>query len=324
MDPKRDDTTFQSALTFAQFAGFAIPGFGVFIAGGVAVLQQVLTSLSPKYTPIPSFELAVKNVLVMHDIATIKDDIQTYYTWYQQNYDAAWTTGLDESTKYKEEFEETLYHALSPSVFTRDMTILMDEDHRLFSGPIFLLGASFHLTLLSIAVLLDSVPKKRIESKWYSILVDRYKTYLTHLNVVRFEIHQKLYQRLDKITEPTVEISHDLQIGAPTIASSRARFSDTETGAQFIFDDLREAQVAYNKYRLEVYQKTSAEYYGVPLESYHIDYAFRHYPDRTLYEVPIDENTHGLPADYEPVALTWLSSYNRQKASLPAPKAEKG
>jgi len=324
MDPNSSELIFQSALTFAQFAGFAVPGFGVVIAGGAAVLQEVFTRLSPKYTPIPSFERAVANALIMHDIATIKDDIQTYYTWYQQNYDAAWTTGLDESTKYKDEFEATLYQALSPSVFTRDLTILMDEDHRLFSGPVFLLGASFHLTLLSIAVLLDSVPKKRIESKWYSILVDQYKTYLTHVNLVRFEIHQKLYQRLGKITEPAGETSHNVQIGAPTIPFYRARFSDTETGAQYIFDNLTEAKVAYNKYRIEVYQKTSAQYYGVPLESYHVDNVFSHYPDRSRYEVPIDENTHGLPEAYEEIVLTWLKSYERQKASLPSPKTEKG
>jgi hypothetical protein len=105
-----------------------------------------------------------------------------------------------------------------------------------------------------------------------------------------------------------------------TIATTRVRFSDNETGAQFIFDNLEQANEAYNTHIHSLYQQLSAQYYGMPIEFYHIDNVFRHYPDPVLYQVPIDENTHGLPGAYEQVGLAWLNSYDRLKASLPSPK----
>jgi hypothetical protein len=294
------------ALTFAQFAGFAIPYIGVGVAGGAAVLQTVLTKvLSQQRTTLPlgaQIVKAMEQVLVQHDITDARDDIQTYYMWFRENYNSAWENELSDASEYQKEFETTLHQILEPTGdFLKDMTRLMDPEHRDYSFSVVLLGASFHLTLLSIAVLLDQVPEQSNESRWYRTLVKRYEDYINHAQQVVLDIAIKVNDRQNLLTFP--KLTSDVNMWIPG-SGNYAHVLMYDNGVpgepkEFRFETMEEAMAKRAEYFNDLRIEVGKRYFGLPL----------------WYG-------NDMPLAYAQVVEKWQKDSNQLKANLPPPHTE--
>ncbi len=204
-----DDAVFgelmNASLTFAVFAGFAMGGpAGLVVAGGATVLQQVFALLGKKQS-IPESELflqAVEKLAVHEDLNKAFAAFKTNYDWFSTSFEKEWqdgaTTDPDEFTRFKSGLAETL----GPNSTMIDFINLLEEDDYAKPGfAVFLTMAGFHLVLLKIDLILNSIDRQVVDAPEMQTYLTFADQYIKQASTTTTSINADYDARLSKISD---------------------------------------------------------------------------------------------------------------------------
>ncbi|MDM9379651.1 hypothetical protein QUB80_02900 [Chlorogloeopsis sp. ULAP01] len=200
-----DTTIIDSALTMAQFAGFALGPEGLIVAGGAAILQTIFHSLlSSEQKTIPIAEQLDKVLTSELTAEKIRESLASFkqtYAWFREYYENAWNEDLDDSAELKD-FEANLNLALGPnSNFLFFITLLEDPEYDVVGFTAFLLGASLHIVLLKVDLIIKSSSRQVKNTPALQVLIDTLGEYVDQANNTNTKIQGEISKRIGQVTD---------------------------------------------------------------------------------------------------------------------------
>jgi hypothetical protein len=231
-----------SALTAAQFVGFAFPPYGLILAGGAAIIQMIfgkLMSGGSKVSLAQSISDAVEKTVVDIDLQKDHAKIITVYEWFTTNYNAAYVgEGIKKTDDEYRDFKTNLNNLLGPFEFRTLINTLKEPAFSEKGFTLFLLGTSLLLLLEKVRLLIDSSDKKVVDTTAYGDLMSTLISSIDHANTVAPKNKKTIDTELGKITEVTRYIGFCGSAGAGGggCAPNGYRWID-ETGRAYNHDD---------------------------------------------------------------------------------------
>jgi hypothetical protein len=273
-------TIIESALTIAQFAGFAMGGAGLVLAGGAAVLLLIFQKfMSPNQVDLSAVVTdAVRAVSVNLQIENADATIGVDYDWLHDHYKASWADGASVSdsdyTQFRTELESKLD---SDTGLVQTVALLKEPDYQEKGFVLFLLGAGIVLLMYKIALIIESSDKRVVDAYQFNGLMTKLDEYISHGTATLQKIDGEIDARLGQITEP--------QRGSQTLAnpasggvsvtyywwwrdtgdgSPEQDYPDTSTGGcnSTMVQHQDQAQADRDAHYVQVLSQLNSQYYG--------------------------------------------------------------
>lgn len=240
-----------SALTTAQFVGFAFPPYGLILAGGAAVLQLIfgkLMSGNSKVSLAQTISDAVQKTLVNIDLQKEHAKIVTVYDWYTTNYNAAYEgDGIKKTDTEYIEFKANLSLLIGPFDFRSTVNTLKEPDFSEKGLPLFLLSTSLLLLLERVRLHIDSSDKGIVDTSAYTDFMSTLHKSIDHANKIAPKNKQTIETELGKITG--VYRRNGICISAYGTAGCQPNYWAwiDETGNEHKYDDTAQGGCSTNK-----------------------------------------------------------------------------
>ena len=192
-----------SALTTAQFVGFAFPPYGLILSGGAAILQMIfgkLMSGGSKVSLAQTVSDVVKKTVVDLDLQKSHAEIVTVYEWFTTYYDAAYDGEIQKTDEEYKDFKTHLNnHVAGDSNFRPAVNTLKESAYNEKGFPLFLLSTSLLLLLLKVKLLIDSSAKSAVDTIAYTDLMHTLTNSIAHANTIAPKNKQTIETALGKI-----------------------------------------------------------------------------------------------------------------------------
>lgn len=239
-------TLIESALTIAEFAGFALGPEGLILSGGAAVLNIIFHKLlsKDKVSLSSQIQAAVDQTITKAELQNIDATITTDFNWLKDYYDAAWDNDPPPPTEeeYKD-FKTALSNKLSSDTgLLQQVNLLMEPSYKVPGFPLFLLGAGLVILLHKIQLIIASSDKSVVDTRAFQALKNNLERYINHGKEVINELDGSIQSRLEKVTDvyrDTRCISHPTSVpvgpkgGLVTICNAEWDYKDGENIFRF-------------------------------------------------------------------------------------------
>lgn len=207
-------TIIESALTIAQFAGFALGGAGLILSAAATIVQAIFTQcMSSGPVDLSSIVSdAVRAVSVDLQVENADATIGVDYDWLHDHYKSSWAEGAPDTDEDYQQFRTELEGKLDADTgIVQTVALLKEPDYQEKGFVLFLLGAGLVLLMYKIALIIESSTKRVVDAYEFNALMTKLNEYITHGNDTLQKIDGDIAARLGQITEP--------QRGSQTLAN---------------------------------------------------------------------------------------------------------
>ena len=199
-------TIIESALTIAQFAGFAMGPAGLILSAGAAILSTIFQNCMQPKPPVDLSAVvhdAVQAVAVSLQIESADATIGVDYDWLHDHYKAYWADDAPVSDTDYQQFRTELEGKLDADTgIVQTVAMLKEPDYQERGFVLFLLGASLVLLMYKIALLIESSDKRVVDAYQFNALMTKLTEYIDHGTATLQKIDGEIAARLGQITEP--------------------------------------------------------------------------------------------------------------------------
>jgi len=196
-------TLIESALTIAQFAGYALGPAGLILSAVATIVQSIFTQcMSSGPVDLSSIVSdAVQKVQVDLQIENADATIGVDYDWLHDHYKASWAEGGTDGD-YKQFSGELEGKLDADTGIVQTVALLKEPDYQEKGFVLFLLGAGLVLLMYKIALILESSNKRVVDAYQFNALMTKLNEYISHGTDTLQKIDGEITARLGQITEP--------------------------------------------------------------------------------------------------------------------------
>ncbi len=198
-------TIIESALTLAQFAGFALGPGGLVLSAVAGVLLVIFNKLmSPQQVPLSEIvAAAVQKVEVELQLENADATIGVDYDWFRNHYNSSWADGATVSDADFAQFRSELETKLDADTgIVQTVALLMEPDYQQKGVLLFMLGASLVLLMYKIAVIIESTEKRVVDAYQFQSLMGKLDEYINGGQQAMASIDNAIAQRLGQVVGP--------------------------------------------------------------------------------------------------------------------------
>lgn len=198
-------TLIESALTIAQFAGFALGPAGLILSAAATIVQAIFTQCMSS-GPVDLSDIvtqAVQAVQVDLQIENADATIGVDYDWLHDHYKSSWAEGAPDTDADYQQFRTELEGKLDADTgIVQTVALLKEPDYQEKGFVLFLLGAGLVLLMYKIALIIESSNKRVVDAYQFNALMTKLNEYITHGTDTLQKIDGEINTRLGQITEP--------------------------------------------------------------------------------------------------------------------------
>ena len=283
-------TGVDAALTMATFLGFGIGGpTGIAIAAVAATVEAIFNGLMghSQVSLIPEISGVIKKEIDENDLNTDLTNLDAYSSWFAKYYDQSWSKTLsmpipgDPAKGGGDELFQTFFKYLSEAVndpskpLLQTMSALEEATHsgdgtvqwQVKALSTYMFGANLHLNMLKVMILIDSLPKYKLDSQFIPIFVSSADEYIKHIQAVCDYIDNQITTRVAKVEIHDTSFTSGGGEGVPITTYSTSLFDHGP--AQAGISDLPQTSPYSAKSKKSVFDPSSDdvdEIWSIPYE----------------------------------------------------------
>ena len=273
-------TIIESALTIAQFAGFALGGAGLILSAGAAIVTAIFTQCMSS-SPVDLSSIvsdAVRAVSVDLQIESADATIGVDYDWLHDHYKASWADDAPMTDEDYKQFSADLEAKLDADTgILQTVALLKEPDYQEKGFVLFLLGAGIVLLMYKIALIIESSNKRVVDAYQFNALMTKLGEYVTHGNDMLKKIDDEINARLGQITEPQRASQSVLNVASGGVSvtyywwwqdtgdgTPQHEYPDTQTGGcnSTTVDHQADAQGERDAHYTQVLAQLYSQYYA--------------------------------------------------------------